>query len=64
LSFKQNGEVLGIPLITYTSLGISEDERRVYRAALDETLARCSPLPFTDAFGSVIAGRPINVRFH
>ena len=64
LSFKRNGDVLGVPLITYTSLGLSENERRAYRAALDETLARCAPLPFSDAFGSIIAGRPINVRFH
>jgi hypothetical protein len=63
LSFKQNGEILGVPLITYTSVGISEDERRAYRAALDETLARCSPLPFSETFANVIAGRPINVRF-
>jgi hypothetical protein len=64
LSFRQNGEILGIPLITYTSPRISEDERRAYRTALNETLARCSPLAFSDAFGSIIAGRPINVRFH
>jgi hypothetical protein len=64
MSFKQNGEILGIPLITYTSPEISGDERRAYRLALDEALVRCSPLPFSDTFGSVIAGRPINVRFH
>jgi hypothetical protein len=64
LSSKHNGESLGVPLITYRSLGISEDERRAYGTALDETLARCAPLPFSDAFGNVIAGRPINVRFH
>ena len=64
LSFKQNGEILGAPRITYTSLGISEDERQAYRAAVDETLARCTPLPFSHAFGGVIAGRPIYVRFH
>ena len=64
LSFKQNGEILGVPLITYTSPGISEDERQAYRAAVDETLARCTPLPFSHAFGSVIAGRPIYIRFH
>ena len=64
LSFKQNGEILGVPLITYTSLGISEDERQAYRAAVNETLARCTPLPFSHAFGSVIAGRPIYIRFH
>jgi hypothetical protein len=64
LSFKQNGEILGVPLITYTSLGISEDERQAYRAAVDETLARCTPLPFSHAFGSVIGGRPIYLQFH
>jgi hypothetical protein len=63
MSFKHNGELLGTPLITYTSLVISEDERRAYRAVLDETIAKCTPLPFSDAFGSVIAGRPINMRF-
>jgi hypothetical protein len=64
LSFRQNREILGVPLITYTSVRISDDERRAYRAALDETLARCSPLPFSETFANVIAGRPINVRFH
>ena len=64
LSFKHNGELLGFPQITYMSVGISEDERQAYRAAVDETLARCTPLPFSHAFGSVIAGRPIYIRFH
>jgi len=63
MSFKRNGEILGDPLITYTSPGTSESERRVYRAALDETLARCTPLPFSDAFGRIMAGHPINMRF-
>jgi hypothetical protein len=64
LSFKRNGDMLGIPLITHTSRDISEDERRAYHAALNDALARCTPLPFSEAFGGVIAGRPINVRFH
>jgi hypothetical protein len=59
VSFKQNGEILGIPLITYTSAETSGDERRAYRLALDEASVRCSPLPFSDTFGSVIAGGPI-----
>ena len=45
------------------SVGISEDERQAYRAAVDETLARCAPLPLSYAFGSVIAGRPITYDF-
>jgi hypothetical protein len=60
MSFNHNGELLDVPMITYTSRGMTEDERQAYRAALDEALARCAPLPFSDAFGSVIAGHPIN----
>jgi hypothetical protein len=58
------GEILGKPLITYASPGASEDERRAYRVAVDETLTRCMRLPFSDAFGSVMAGHPIYIRFH
>jgi hypothetical protein len=64
ISFKRNGDLLGNPLITYTSPGRSESEGRVYRAALNDALARCTPLPFSDAFGRIMAGHPINVRFH
>jgi hypothetical protein len=64
MSLKRNGEILGRPLITYTSPGISDDERRAYQAALDEALARCTPLPLSDTFGSIMAGHPINMRFH
>ena len=64
VSFKHNGEVLGIPLITYTNPVMSEDERQSYRSALVDALTRCAPLPFSDAFGDVMAGHPINMRFH
>lgn len=64
VSFKHNGEVLGIPLITYTNPEMSPDERQLYRSAFVDTLTRCAPLPFSNAFGDVMAGHPINMRFH
>ena len=63
MSFKRNGELLGQPRITFESAGASDDERLAYRLAVAEMLKRCSPLPFTDALGNVVAGRPFTMRF-
>jgi hypothetical protein len=45
------------------SAGASDDERLAYRLAVAEMLKRCSPLPFTDALGNAVAGRPFTMRF-
>jgi hypothetical protein len=63
LSLKRNGEILGQPLISYTSPDTSEDERAALHAAVVGAIAQCTPLPISDALGAIIAGRPINVRF-
>jgi hypothetical protein len=63
LSFKRSGELLGKPRITYETPGASEEERLAYRVAMAEALRRCTPLPFTDALGGALAGRPMTVRF-
>jgi hypothetical protein len=63
LSFKRNGELLGNPRITFESAAASEDERLAYRVAVAETLRRCNPLPFTEALGNAVAGRPFTMRF-
>ena len=63
MSFKRNGELLGQPRITFESAGASDDERLAYRIAVAEMLKRCSPLPFTDALGNAVAGRPFTMRF-
>ena len=62
LSLKQNGEILGQPLISYESPTVSEDERAALHAAVAAALARCAPLPISDALGGIIAGHPINVK--
>jgi hypothetical protein len=63
MAFKRNGELLGQPRITFESVGASDDDRLAYRIAVAEMLKRCSPLPFTDALGNAVAGRPFTMRF-
>ena len=63
LSFKRSGELLGKPRITYETPEASEDERIAYRIAMAQALRRCTPLPFTDALGNALAGRPLTMRF-
>jgi hypothetical protein len=62
LSLKQNGEILGRPLISYAGPDASQEERAALEAAVAAALKRCTPLPISDALGGIIAGRPINVK--
>lgn len=63
VSFKRDGEILGKPRITYETPNASDDERQSYRVAMAQALRRCTPLPFTDALGNALAGRPLTLRF-
>jgi hypothetical protein len=63
LTFKRSGELFGKPRITYETPEASDDQRLSYRVAMAEALRRCMPLPFTDALGGALAGRPITMRF-
>jgi hypothetical protein len=63
MSFKRDGELFGRPKITFESVGASDDERMAYRIAVAQMLKRCTPLPFTDALGNAVAGRPFIMRF-
>jgi hypothetical protein len=63
VSFKRSGEILGKPRITYETPEASEEERLSYRVAMADALRRCTPLPFTDALGNALAGRPMTLRF-
>jgi hypothetical protein len=62
MSFRRNGELFGKPKITFESFGASDDERLAYRIAVAEMLKRCASLPFTDALGNAVAGRPFTMR--
>jgi len=63
LSFKRSGEVLGKPRITYYKEGTMPEQREPFTRSVQEALVRCTPLPFTDALGGAIAGRPFVFRF-
>jgi hypothetical protein len=63
VSFKRDGNILGRPKITYESENATDNDRIEYRIAVMETLQRCTPMPFTDAMGGAVAGRPFAIRF-
>lgn len=63
VSFNRQGAILGRPKITHESEHASDSDRLIYRVAVMEALQRCTPLPFTEALGGAIAGRPLAVPF-
>jgi hypothetical protein len=63
MSFRRNGELFGQPRITFETPGASEEERLAYRIAVAKTLERCARLPFSEALGNAMAGRPFTMRF-
>jgi hypothetical protein len=63
VSFNREGVILGHPRITYESEQASDNDRIRYRIAVMETLQRCTPLPFTEALGGAVAGRPFAIPF-
>jgi hypothetical protein len=54
--------ILGQPLISYENPHISEADRGALHEAVAAALARCTPLPISDALGGIIAGHPIHVK--
>jgi len=63
VSFRRDGTIFGKPKITYESEQATDNDRLMYRIAVMEALQRCTPMPFTDAMGGAIAGRPFAIRF-
>jgi hypothetical protein len=63
LSFNRSGNIIGAPRFTYTTRDASEEQRGLYRRAVVDSLARCTPLPLSSGLGGAIAGRPIAIRY-
>jgi len=63
VSFNREGAILGHPKITHESEHATDNDRLIYRIAVMEALQRCTPLPFTEALGGAVAGRPIAFPF-
>jgi hypothetical protein len=62
-SFRRTGEIIAPPRVTYTNSDAGPETRRIYRQAIDATIERCAPMPFSKEMGAAIAGRPISIRF-
>jgi hypothetical protein len=63
LSFKNNGEVLGRPRITFSSFNGSIDDQKRIMGLIVEALNACTPLNLTPSLGSAIAGRIFTMTF-
>ena len=63
VSFNREGAIIGRPKITHESEHAGDNDRLMYRVAVMEALQRCTPLPFTEALGGAIAGRPLAIPF-
>ena len=63
MSFRADGALLGQPLITYVNAPAGSAMRADIAASVKAALSACTPLPFTAALGSAIAGRMIVIRF-
>jgi hypothetical protein len=63
LSFDRFGNIIGAPRFTYATRDASDEQRELYRRAVVDSLARCTPLPLTKGLGGAIAGRPIAIRY-
>ena len=63
VSFNREGAIIGRPKITHESEHAGDNDRLIYRVAVMEALQRCTPLPFTEALGGAIAGRPLAIPF-
>jgi hypothetical protein len=63
LSFAAGGDLFAAPRVTYTHREADPDSRRLFGAAIDAAIARCTPMPFSGGIGAVISGRAINIHF-
>ena len=62
-AFKRTGEIIGTPRVTYATPNTAQNIRETYQHAITDSLARCTPMPFTGGLGGAVAGRPINIRY-
>jgi hypothetical protein len=63
LTFTRSGALQGEPRFTYVTREASAETRALYQRAAVAALNACTPLPFTEALGNAVAGRPHTMRF-
>jgi hypothetical protein len=60
-SLTRTGQLIGPPMVTYSTPDVSPKTAEIYREAMLLSLKDCMPLPLTDGLGGAIAGRPLVV---
>ena len=63
ISFRSNGALLGPPVLKHVNVPPGSALRSQVMRGLRDAVIGCTPLPFTPALGSAIAGRPVLIRF-
>ena len=63
LTFTRSGALQGEPRFTYVTREASAETRALYQRAAVAAINACTPLPFTEALGNALAGRPNTMRF-
>jgi hypothetical protein len=58
LTFTRTGALQGEPRFTYVTPEASAETKALYQRAAVAAINTCTPLPFTDALGNALAGRP------
>lgn len=63
LTFTRTGALQGEPRFTYVTHEAPAETKALYQRAAVAAINACTPLPFTDALGNAVAGRPTVMRF-
>jgi hypothetical protein len=63
LTFTRSGALQGEPRFTYVTHEASAETKALYQRAAAAAINACTPLPFTEALGNAVAGRPHIMRF-
>ena len=58
LTFTRSGALQGEPRFTYVTREASAETKALYQRAAVAAINACTPLPFTEALGNALAGRP------
>ncbi len=63
LTFTRSGALQGEPRFTYVTREASAETKALYQRAAVAAINACTPLPFTEALGNAVAGRPSIMSF-
>jgi hypothetical protein len=57
------GALRGPPMVTYSKLVGDPSLQKGFAASAFRAVAECTPVPLTEAFGRIVAGRVLTIRF-